>query len=310
MNCLLIFSKVKPEAVPEKLDSIVNNPSEVLTQSIDKVSNMSVHEVVTSLIHSGMNIGMKILAAIIIYFVGAWIIKKIKNILRKIFAKREVDKSLASFLISFITIFLTIILIIMTVGALGVDTSSFVALLAGSGLAVGMALSGTLQNFAGGIMILLFKPFKIGDYIEAQGYTGKVISIEMTTTHIATDDNKIVVLPNGALSNGTINNYSISGKRRCDWKIDIAYGNDVTKAKEELIKIVKSNPKIINKPHEPFAALLSMNESSITITLRAWVKSPDYFTVYCQVLETIYIQLPKTGVEFPYPQIDVHLKKD
>ena len=172
MNLPLIFQDLKTESVPEKIDSLVNNPSQVLTQSIDKVSNMSVHEVITSLIHSGMEIGMKILAAIIIYFIGAWIIRKIKHILNKILIKREVDKSLASFLVSFITIFLTIILIVMTVGALGVDTSSFVALLAGSGLAVGMALSGTLQNFAGGIMILLFKPFKIGDYIDAQGYTG------------------------------------------------------------------------------------------------------------------------------------------
>ncbi len=310
MNLPLIFQDLKTESVPEKIDSLVNNPSQVLTQSIDKVSNMSVHEVITSLIHSGMEIGMKILAAIIIYFIGAWIIRKIKHILNKILIKREVDKSLASFLVSFITIFLTIILIVMTVGALGVDTSSFVALLAGSGLAVGMALSGTLQNFAGGIMILLFKPFKIGDYIDAQGYTGTVKSIEMTTTHIATDDNKIVVLPNGALSNGTIKNFSISGTRRCDWKIDIAYGNDVSKAKEELLKIVKANKEIINEPAIPFAALASMNESSISIILRAWVKSQDYYLIYYRVLETIYVQLPKSGIEFPYPQIDVHLKRE
>lgn len=282
----------------------------MVDQTLEKVSNISVHEIFSYLIQNGISIGLKILAAICIYLIGAWLIKKIKKIVRKILIKRNIDQSLSSFLLSFTTITLTLLLIIMTVDALGVNTSSFVALLAGSGLAVGMALSGTLQNFAGGIMILLFKPFKVGDYIEAQGYTGTVNSIEITTTHIATDDNKIVILPNGALSNGTINNYSVSGTRRCEWKISISYNDNLNIAKSEIHKILEAEKRIMSLPSAPFVALLSMGDNSITLVARAWVKSQDYLDVFYGINEQFFEKLPQSGIHFPFPQMDIHICKE
>ena len=217
---------------------------------------------------------------------------------------------MGSFLLSFVSITFSVLLIVTTISVLGVDTTSFVALLAGSGLAIGMAMSGTLQNFAGGIMILLFKPFRVGEYIEAQGFSGTVKSIEITTTHITTPDNKTVILPNGALSNGSINNYSASGTRRCEWNIGISYGDDVAKAKEIILNIIRNRPEIINTPAEPFAALSNLADSAVIIPARAWVNSDNYWTLYYEVNERIYTELPANGISFPFPQMDVHLTKD
>ena len=201
----------------------LKEPAAVIDQTIKTLMQTPVDQLISTGLDYGLKLGTKILAAIIIYLVGAWVIRKIKRIVQKICEKRSLDASLTSFLLSFTSISLSILLIVTTISVLGVDTTSFVALLAGSGVAIGMALSGTLQNFAGGIMILIFKPFKVGDYIEAQGYDGTVTSIEITATHINTPDNKKIILPNGALSNGTINNYSTTGVRRCNWDISIPY---------------------------------------------------------------------------------------
>ena len=208
-------------------------PKEVIDQKIKTLIEMPTDELIHSGIKLVIDLGLKILAAFVIYFVGGWIIKRIRYILKKIMTKRKVEASLMTFILSFTNITLTIILIIIVIGALGIDTTSLVALIAGSGLAIGMAMSGTLQNFAGGIMILLFKPFKVGDYIQAQGYDGTVTSIEITNTKITTPDNKKIILPNGSIINGVINNFSTTGTRRCEWKVSISYGDDVAVAKEE-----------------------------------------------------------------------------
>lgn len=279
-----------------------------IRETIDKMAGMSFTELLGFLADSLVKIGLKVLAAVIIYFLGAWIIKKSKKILREILVKRHADASLSTFLQSLLSITLTLVLIVITIGTLGVDTSSLVALLAGSGLAIGMALSGTLQNFAGGIMILLFKPFKVGDYIEAQGYGGTVDSIQITTTHITTPDNKMIVLPNGALSNGVINNFSATGTRRCEWKIGISYGDDVEKAKRVILEILDAHPAVIREPAAPFAALDTLADSSVIIVARAWVKFADYWTLYYEINEKIYNELPKNGISFPFPQLDVHMK--
>ena len=223
--------------------------------------------------------------------------------------KRKVEASLMTFILSFTNITLTIILIIIVIGALGIDTTSLVALIAGSGLAIGMAMSGTLQNFAGGIMILLFKPFKVGDYIQAQGYDGTVTSIEITNTKITTPDNKKIILPNGSIINGVINNFSTTGTRRCEWKVSISYGDDVAVAKEEILKIINSNPLVISEPAAPMVALETLGESALVITARAWVNSNDYWTLFYNINEEIYNKLPKAGIRFPYPQMDINIKK-
>lgn len=287
----------------------VRTPAVILTETIANVIKTPADELITGAIDYLIQGGTKILAAILIYLIGAWIIRKTRNIIRIVLKKRNIDESLCTFLLSCYSLVLFAILIVTTISILGIDTTSFVALLAGSGLAIGMALSGTLQNFAGGIMILLFKPFKIGDYIEAQGHEGKVISIEITTTHIATVDNKTIILPNGALSNGSIENYSTSGIRRCDWSIGISYGSDVAVAKKLILDIIKENSTVLNSPEKPFAALSTLGDSAVIIAARAWVNSSDYWSLYFKVNEEIYNRLPQNNISFPFPQMDIHVKE-
>ena len=286
------------------------NVVENIGETIGELADMPVRDILGFLAENAMSIGLKVLAAIIIYAVGAWLIQRIKRLLKKILVKRNVEASLSSFILSFVSITLTILLLLITVQTLGVDTSSIVALIAGSGLAIGMALSGTLQNFAGGIMILFFKPFKVGDYIETQGYSGTVHSIQITTTVIKTTDNKTVVLPNGGLSGSIINNYSTSEKRRCDWDISIEYGSDIDLAKSVLMEIVNRNEKVLQEPEKPFVALKSLADSAIIVTCRVWVKREDYWDVFYTVNEEIYKELPKRGIGFPYPQLDVHINNN
>ena len=286
------------------------NVVENIGETIGELADMPVRDILGFLAENAMSIGLKVLAAIIIYAVGAWLIQRIKRLLKKILVKRNVEASLSSFTLSFVSITLTILLLLITVQTLGVDTSSIVALIAGSGLAIGMALSGTLQNFAGGIMFLFFKPFKVGDYIETQGYSGTVHSIQITTTVIKTTDNKTVVLPNGGLSGSIINNYSTSEKRRCDWDISIEYGSDIDLAKSALMEIVNRNEKVLQEPEKPFVALKSLADRAIIVTCRVWVKREDYWDVFYTVNEEIYKELPKRGIGFPYPQLDVHINNN
>lgn len=282
-------------------------PAKVIDETIKTVLQTPIDQLISTGIDHAIKTGEKILAAVIIYLVGAWLIRKSKKLLRRIFEKRGMEPSLATFLLSFASITLSILLIITTISVLGVDTTSFVALLAGSGLAIGMAMSGTLQNFAGGIMILLFKPFKVGDFIEAQGFSGTVQSIEITATHITTPDNKTIILPNGALSNGSINNYSATGTRRCSWEIGISYGDDVAKAKEVILELIRNHPAVINTPAEPAAVLGNLADSAVIITAKAWTNSEHYWTLYYDINEAVYNELPKHGISFPFPQMDVHL---
>ena len=290
-------------------DSTVNIV-ENLGETIGELAEMPVKDILMLLAENALHIGLKVLAAIVIYSAGAWIIQRVKKLLKKIMTKRSVEASLSTFILSFVSITLTGLLLLVTIQTLGVDTSSIVALIAGSGLAIGMALSGTLQNFAGGMMILFFKPFKVGDYIETQGYSGTVNSIQITSTVIKTTDNKTIVLPNGGLSGSIINNYSTSEKRRCDWDISIEYGSDIDLAKSLLLEIVSGNEKVLQEPEKPFIALKSLADSAIIVTCRVWVKREDYWDTFYAVNEEIYKELPKRGIGFPYPQLDVHINNN
>ena len=290
-------------------DSTVNIV-ENLGETIGELAEMPVKDILMLLAENAIHIGLKVLAAIVIYSAGAWIIQRVKKLLKKIMTKRSVEASLSTFILSFVSITLTGLLLLVTIQTLGVDTSSIVALIAGSGLAIGMALSGTLQNFAGGMMILFFKPFKVGDYIETQGYSGTVNSIQITSTVIKTTDNKTIVLPNGGLSGSIINNYSTSEKRRCDWDISIEYGSDIDLAKSLLLEIVSGNEKVLQEPEKPFVALKSLADSAIIVTCRVWVKREDYWDTFYAVNEEIYKELPKRGIGFPYPQLDVHINNN
>ena len=251
--------------------------------------------------------GIKLLAAIVVLLLGRWVIKLIKKGLTKMMMRRNNNPSLNSFLMSLVSVALTFFLIMAIVGILGINTSSLVALLASAGLAVGMALSGTLQNFAGGVMIMLFKPFKVGDFISAQGYEGKVNEIQIFNTHLLTTDNKEVILPNGILSTGTMTNFSKQETRRVDWVFSIAYGDDYDKAKTVLRRLCDEDQRILKTP-EPFIELGKLNNSSVDITFRVWVNSEDYWAVYFNMNEKVYKAFAHEGLNIPFPQMDVHMK--
>lgn len=276
----------------------------------EKIATTPTNELIGDFLEKAINFGIKVLAAILIYLIGAWLIKKIKGMLKRIFDKKGTDAAIASFTMSIVSIALTIVLIIVTIGTLGIDTTSFAALLAGGGMAIGMALNGTVQNFAGGIMILIFKPFKSGDYIEAQGFAGTVSEVTITSTKLTTVDNRIIIIPNGALSNGTINNYSDQKFRRVDITVDVEYGTSSDAVKAVLHSIVKEDARILSEPAEPFIALSSLKDSSVQFTIRLWVNSSDYWGVYFDTTEKVYNELPKNGIHFPFPQLDVNIKQN
>lgn len=281
-----------------------------IEEQLSTLSSINVNELLSSFIGMAISMAMKVLIAIVIYSLGAWLIKKAKKLTRLMMEKKDVDPSLRGFILSFISISLTILLILTIVGILGINTTSFAALLAAGGVAVGMALSGTLQNFAGGVMILLFKPFKVGDFIEAQGYMGTVKEIRITNTFMTTPDNKMIIVPNGPLSNGIVNNFSQTGVRRVEWKIGLAYGDNVSDAKELILKMLNEDSRVLQEPAAPFAGLDQMADSAIIIVARAWVKTEDFWSLYFEINESIYIKYPKNGFNFPFPQLDVVIKKN
>ncbi|RLD48226.1 MAG: mechanosensitive ion channel family protein [Bacteroidetes bacterium] len=255
-----------------------------------------------------MEYGLKLIGAIVVLIVGLWVIKAIMKGIRKTMEKRDMDESLKPFLLSMISMLLKIMLVISVLTMLGIQMTSFIAILGAAGLAVGMALSGTLQNFAGGVMILIFKPFKVGDFIEAQGYMGAVKEIQIFITILTTPDNKTVVIPNGGLSTGSLINYSAEPTRRVDWSFGIAYGDDFDKAKDVILNMLKTDERILTDP-EPFVALGEMADSSVNITTRAWVKGEDYWGVFFDMNEKYYKEADKHGLSIPFPQLDVHMDK-
>lgn len=284
-----------------------------------------------------LQFGLKVLAALLFFAIGMLLIRWVKNILARVFARRKTEQTIASFVSSFVSISLTVLLIIITVSTLGVNTTSLAALLAAGGMAIGMALSGTVQNFAGGIMLLAFKPFKSGDFIEAQGVSGKVIEVNITTTKVLTLDNRVVILPNGALSNGVINNFNGRPLRRVEWNVSVSYGVDAAKCKAAILQVVNSEPRVLQEDTDmkelykelnisayqlstvnyrmdaipaPFVALKSLNENDITFVVRAWVRADDYWDVFFALQERFYTELPPQGFTFAYPHVDVTMLKN
>lgn len=277
---------------------------EILTNS----SSMNWDVFLDKLISLGTTLGSKLLTAILILLIGRWIIKKLKRLTSNILEKRHVEASLSTFTKSLLNITLNFLLILMIVGTLGVETSSIIALFASIGVGVGMALSGTLQNFAGGIMILLFKPFRVGDFIEAQGQSGTVKEIQIFNTILTTPDNKIIIIPNGGLSTGITQNYSKEATRRVDWQFSIAYGDSYDRAQAVIQKLLDADSRILKTPAY-FIALTSLGESSVNIVVRAWVNAPDYWGVFFDMNEKIYKTFAEENINIPFPQLDVHLVK-
>lgn len=349
-------------------DNVENNKT-----AFETLKGLGFDDAISSIANGIVQFSFRLLICFLVFYIGKFIIRKIYNLVQGIMIGRKIDASLCTFVLSLIRIVLYFILIVTIVGILGIETSSFLALFASAGVAIGMALSGTLQNFAGGVLILLLKPYKVGDYIEAQGFAGTVKEIQIFHTLINTPDNKTIIIPNGGLSTGSINNYSFESYRRVDWTIGLSYGTDFQVAKEVILKMLDSDQRIvklyieddiarrkelatqanevdpdIEQPKEvhesfwkrfrrrrkekqealkakiqekttikeglplkkecpPFVALSELADSAIIITVRGWVAASDYWSVFFDMNQRFYTELPQNGFSFPFPQMDVHI---
>ncbi len=257
----------------------------------------------------GLQYGPKLVGALIVWIIGGFIIKMLLAGFSRVLQTSNNDPSLTSFLKSLAGILLKTLLIISVLSMLGIEMTSFIAILGAAGLAVGMALSGTLQNFAGGVMILIFKPFKVGDVIDAQGFIGSVKEIQIFNTLLKTPDNKTIIIPNGGLSTSSMTNFSTEATRRVDWSIGIGYGDDVDKARNVIKKLCDQDTRILKDP-EVFIAVAELADSSVNFAVRAWVNAEDYWAVYFDMNENVYKTFTQEGLNIPYPQMDVHVKKE
>lgn len=272
------------------------------------ITSEHLEKVLQKLIDMGLAAGKNILLAIVVYIAGRFIIKLINRLMLRTFARRKVELSVQTFLKSFINILLTIILIVSVISVLGINTTSIAALLASAGVAVGMALSGNLQNLAGGLIILVFKPYKVGDYIEAQGTQGTVREIQIFHTIITRPDSTLAYVPNGAMSSGLITNYSRNELRRLDFVVGVDYGVDVSRVEEITRRIVDNNPLVLSDP-APFIAVDALAESSVNVLIRVWSKTTDYWKLYYDLRREIYDTYNREGIDFPFPQQTVHIAK-
>lgn len=361
----MFLQTTPPIAVPDSVPDVKEELGMLKSLPVDELLNA----VVSGLVKLAINVAI----AIVVFYVGRFIIRKLHGLLMNIFIRRRVDRSLGTFLLSLVSMLLYFILVVTVIGILGIETSSFIAIFASAGVAIGMALSGTLQNFAGGVLILLIKPYRVGDYIETQGYAGTVTEIQIFHTIINTYDNKSLIIPNGGLSTGSISNWSREDYRRVDWSVSISYGDDVDKAREALIDIMLSDKRVVEKYVEdarklrqekaaaaaieagdvpvaekprgffgrlfhkkikkapvwddipinanilqhiekvdrsPSVVVDVLADSSVNLKARAWVHRDDYWGVYYGINERIYKELPAAGISFPFPQMDVHMKKE
>ena len=272
------------QAVTDSLQVAADNLDQAIANAdgLDKISLIT-----QQLIDAGVRAGGSILKAVLVFIVGRFLVSMLNKLAARMMDKRHVDVSIKTFVKSLVNILLTILLIISVVGALGVETTSFAALLASAGVAIGMALSGNLQNFAGGLVILLFKPYKVGDWIESQNFSGTVREIQIFHTILTTGDNKLVYVPNGALSSG------------------VDYGEDYDKVDRVVREVLAADNRILDTP-EPFIALHALDASSVNIVIRVWVKTSDYWGVYFDINKAIYNTFNEKGINFPFPQLTVH----
>ena len=359
-----------PLKVPVVPDSIPDPKEE-----LQMLKSLPLDELLDKMVNGLVSLAITVAIAVVVFYVGRYIINKIYRVISGILLRRKVDASLSTFVLSLVRMLLYFILIVTVIGILGIETSSFIAIFASAGVAIGMALSGTLQNFAGGVLILLLKPYKIGDYIEAAGYAGTVREIQIFHTVISTPDNKQIIIPNGGLSTGSVNNYSRADYRRVDWAVGISYGDSVETARKAILAILDSDERIVKgfieddrdkRQQEQLEAIADLDgdgipdalpepkrtwlqklfhkspvkakiqtwqeaqaekvrkmlpktdgspkvyvenlaDSAVQLKVRAWTRNSDYWDVFFEINERIYNELPQSGVNFPFPQMDVHL---
>ena len=269
---------------------------------------MDVEKLLSLASEYALEYGLKLLGAVAVWVIGSWVIKVVIKAFGKVLERSQTDESLKPFLKGIVSGLLKIMLAISVLTMLGVHMTSFIAIMGAAGLAVGMALSGTLQNFAGGVIILIFKPFNVGDFIDAQGHKGTVSEIQLFNTILKSVDNKTIIIPNGGLSTGSMTNYSTEKQRRVDWTIGIAYGDDIDKAKTVIKALCDDDSRILKDP-EVFIAVSELADSSVNFTVKAWVNAEDYWGVFFKMNEKVYKTFGKEGLNIPFPQMDVHVHK-
>lgn len=326
MNLLNILLQIDPAAADSStvngikdatgaagaaVDSIVANPESIsFSNMAETFNNIAWNGVLASISDAVVKFGFRLLAALAVFFIGKFIVNKLHKMLRVVMEKKNVEPSLTTFLLSLLRFTLLFLLIITVVAILGIETSSFIAIFASAGVAIGLALSGTLQNFAGGVLILLLKPFKVGDFIVAGGNSGTVKEIQIFNTVILTPSNERISIPNGGLSTDTITNYSTEKYRRVDWNVGISYGDSVAKAREVILGLLDAEPLTVkNAECVPTVTVGGLDDSAVSLIVRGWCLSENYWDVYFNIYEAIYEELPKHGLSFPFPQMDIHLDK-
>ena len=305
---ILDFIMMTAAAASDSIASVSRTMN--VSEAIHTLSGLTLAEVVHEITDLAVSIVGKLIQLSLIWYIGRWISKRLIMLVRVVMERRDVNMSIRSFVISLLDVVTLAIILIMIISVLGIDTSSFIALFASAGVAIGMALSGTLQNFAGGVIILLLRPFKVGDFIEAQGVAGTVREIQIFNTLVATGDNKVILLPNGPVSTGIINNYSREKVRRVDMVFSISYGDDFEKAKEVLLRLVKEDERILDKPAEPAINLLELSASSIDISVKVWCMQEDYWNVKFDMNKKVYEVFPKEGLNFPYQTLTVNVTQE
>jgi small conductance mechanosensitive channel len=281
-----------------------------LAEAVHKITTTDYNQLLNDLISQAMWIALKIVLALAIYMVGKWITKWIIRLMDRSFERRKVDASLRIFLRSMVKVVMYVLVVLAAIQTLGINTTSFVAIFASAGLAVGMALSGTLQNFAGGVILLLLRPYRVGDYITSQGQSGTVKAIGLFSTQLSTGDNRTIFVPNSAISTSIIDNYSHATTRRIDWNITISYGDDIDVARQAILAMLADDNRVLNEPAEPMVALKELGDNAVVLLVRCWTANSDYWGLYFDINERIYKELPTKGIKFPFPQLDVHIKQN
>lgn len=290
-------------------DSVQKAQFAEFIEKLGRIDDIDYHQMFNNVMQEAVWVLIKIALAFAIYCVGRLLMSWILRIMNRAFDRHDVEVSLRSFLRSIVKVLMLIMIFLAIVQTLGVNTSSFLAIFASAGLAIGMALSGTLQNFAGGVVLLLLRPYKVGDYIEAMGQSGTVESIGLFSTCLKTPDLQTIYVPNGSISTSIIDNYSQSETRRVDWLLSISYGDDVDVARREILAILESDERVLKDP-TPIVYVKTLNSSSVDLSIRAWTQNDNYWALFYTINERLYKELPSKGINFPFPQMDIHVKQN
>ncbi len=277
--------------------------TQTATQTVDKTEKYA-----EMAVQFAMDYGPSLIGALIIFIIGKWIARVLQRLAVKLMRNNSLDETLVTFIESLIYILLMIVVVLAALNTLGVETTSFVAILGAAGLAIGLALQGTLGNVGSGVMLISFRPFKVGDFVSVAGETGSVAAISIFATTLHTPDNKVVTIPNSAITSGNITNFSAKEVRRLNLTFGIGYGDDLKKAKQILLDIIAQDERVLDDP-APFVGVSELADSSVNFVFRPWVKSEDYWDVYFDMNEKVKLTFDEKGISIPFPQMDVHLNK-